>query len=106
MRAIYNSQTDWSAQIVEKATLDNLDQKAIKLAREKYKEKNTNATFYDEIDNKTRSIATDGVECYVELMELFKKYCAAAIREDRDQKRVLYVDPADYNTLHIFFDAK
>ena len=51
LRAIYNSQTDWSAQIVEKATIDNLDQKAIKLAREKYKEKNTNATFYDEIDN-------------------------------------------------------
>lgn len=51
LRAIYNSQTDWSAQIVEKATIDNLDQKAIKLAREKYKEKNTNAAFYDEIDN-------------------------------------------------------
>lgn len=51
LRAIYNSQTDWSAQIVQKATIDNLDQKAIKLAREKYKEKNTNAAFYDEIDN-------------------------------------------------------
>jgi hypothetical protein len=62
--------------------------------------------FYDEIDSGTRTVATDGVECYVELMELFKKYTSAAIREDRDEKRVLYVDPADYNTLHIFFDAK
>tara|TARA_R110000868_G_scaffold113520_2_gene304588 strand:- start:22198 stop:23865 length:1668 start_codon:yes stop_codon:yes gene_type:complete len=51
MRAIYNSQTDWSAQIIEKATIDDLDQDAIKRARGKYKEKNTNAAFYDEIDN-------------------------------------------------------
>lgn len=80
------------------------------LEQEKYedirKPEDLEDAFYDEIDNKTRSIALDGVECYVELMELFKKYCAAAIREDKDKKRILYVDPADYNTLHIFFDAK
>jgi hypothetical protein len=62
--------------------------------------------FFDEIDAGTRTVATDSVECYVELMELFKKYCAVAIREDKDIDRVLYVDPADYNTQHIFFDAK
>jgi hypothetical protein len=62
--------------------------------------------FCDEIDDKTRAVANDGVESYVELMELFKKQCAAAIREDRDHKRILYIDPADYNTQHIFFDAK
>jgi len=39
-------------------------------------------------------------------MEIFKKYCAVAIREDKDHKRILYIDPADYNTQHIFFDAK
>lgn len=51
LRAIYNSQIDWSAQIVEKATIDDLDPIAIKIAREKYKEKNTNAPFYNQIEN-------------------------------------------------------
>jgi ATP-dependent DNA helicase RecG len=51
LRAIYNSLTDWSAQIIEKATINDLDPIAIKIAREKYKEKNTNAPFYNEIDN-------------------------------------------------------
>lgn len=37
MREIYNSKVDWSAQIVENATLDDLDQDAIKLARNGYK---------------------------------------------------------------------
>lgn len=62
--------------------------------------------FYDDIENGTRVLANDSVECYVELMELFKKYSGAAIREDKDQKRILYIDPADYDTQHIFFDAK
>lgn len=52
--------------------------------------------FYDDIENKTRVVANDGVECYVQLMEVFKKYCAAAIREDKNEKRILYIDPADY----------
>ncbi|PWA05685.1 RNA-binding domain-containing protein [Flavobacterium psychrotolerans] len=51
IRTIYNSQIDWSAQVVEKASIDDLEPKAIQLAREKYKEKNTNAPFYNEIDN-------------------------------------------------------
>jgi hypothetical protein len=68
--------------------------------------KDMDDVFYDEIDNKTRVVGNDGVECYAELMELFKKYCTVAIREDKDVNRVLYVDPADYNTQHIYFDAK
>ncbi|TRX11703.1 transcriptional regulator [Flavobacterium gawalongense] len=59
LRAIYNSQTDWSAQIIEKATIDDLEPIAIKIAREKYKEKNTNATFYDDIDNWSNKIFLD-----------------------------------------------
>ena len=51
LRAIYNSQTDWSAQIVDKASINDLDENAIKIAKEKYKEKNTNATFYDQIES-------------------------------------------------------
>ena len=66
LRAIYNSQTDWSAQIVEKATIDNLDAKAIKLAREKYKEKNTNASFYDEIDNWSNKIFLDKLKITID----------------------------------------
>ena len=66
LRAIYNSQTDWSAQIVEKATLDNLDPKAIQLAREKYKEKNSNASFYDEIDNWSDKIFLDKLKITID----------------------------------------
>ncbi len=50
-KIIYNSQDDWSDKIIKKATLEDLDPIAIQLAREKYKEKNTNATYYKEIDN-------------------------------------------------------
>lgn len=37
MREIYNSQVDWSAQIIEDASIDDLDQDAIKEARKGYK---------------------------------------------------------------------
>lgn len=59
IRAIYNSQVDWSAQIVGKSTIDDLDKNAIQLARTKFKEKNTNASFYDEIDNWTDIVFLD-----------------------------------------------
>lgn len=36
MRTIYNSQKDWSAEIIPEATIDDLDPNAIKLARKKY----------------------------------------------------------------------
>ncbi len=38
LRRIYNSQKDWSAEIVKDATIDDLDPVAILKAREKYKE--------------------------------------------------------------------
>lgn len=66
LRAIFNSQTDWSAQIVEKATIDNLDPKAIQLAKEKYKEKNTNAAFYNEIDNWTDKTFLDKLKITID----------------------------------------
>lgn len=43
--------TDWSAQICEGATIDNLDEEAIKVAKEKYKSNNQNRPFAAEIDN-------------------------------------------------------
>lgn len=43
--------SDWSAQIAEGATLDDLDADAIALAREKFAEKNRNAPFAAEIPN-------------------------------------------------------
>ena len=39
MRTIYNSQKDWSAEIIEDATLDDLDKDAIAKAREGYKQR-------------------------------------------------------------------
>ena len=39
LRTIYNSQVDWSAQIVEEASHDWLDQESVKKAREGYKQR-------------------------------------------------------------------
>lgn len=39
LRTIYNSNTDWTAQIIESATIDDLDVDAISLAREGYKKR-------------------------------------------------------------------
>ena len=39
IKFIYNSQEDWSAKIIDKATINDLDNVAIQLAKEKYKEK-------------------------------------------------------------------
>ena len=49
-RKILLSHTDWSAEIVEEATIDDLDEKAIQKAKQLYKEKNVNKPFYEEID--------------------------------------------------------
>lgn len=42
---------DWSRQIIEDATIDNLDKDAIKLAREQFKVKYKGKSISDEIDN-------------------------------------------------------
>jgi len=42
---------DWSAQTVEGAALEDLDPKALLQAREAFKEKHKNGTFYSEIDD-------------------------------------------------------
>ena len=42
---------DWSRQIIEKATINNLDPDAIKLAREQFKVKYKGKSIADEIDN-------------------------------------------------------
>jgi ATP-dependent DNA helicase RecG len=39
MRIIYNSQEDWSKKVIERASLADLDETALKLAREKFREK-------------------------------------------------------------------
>jgi len=44
VRQIYNSQKDWSAEIVKDATLEDLDPEAIKKARELYAKKHENLT--------------------------------------------------------------
>lgn len=51
IRAIYNSQIDWSAITIERATINDLDPVAIAQAREKFKEKNAAKQWFNEIDN-------------------------------------------------------
>jgi len=45
------SQSDWSAQIIPEASIEDLDEKAISVAREKFKEKSSKAKYINEIDN-------------------------------------------------------
>lgn len=51
VRKIYNSLTDWSAKTIETASIEDLDPQALIVAREKFKEKNINESFYNEIEN-------------------------------------------------------
>ena len=51
MKKIYNSLVDWSAKIIEHATINDLDEDAILLARVKFKEKSLNKSYYQKIDN-------------------------------------------------------
>ena len=53
LRAILNTGYDWSAEIVEGASIIDLDQNAIQKARTIYKEKHKNRAYFDEIDNWT-----------------------------------------------------
>jgi ATP-dependent DNA helicase RecG len=50
-RLIYNSEIDWSAQIIENASISDLDSQAIVQAKEKFKEKNAAKQWFSEIDN-------------------------------------------------------
>ena len=51
VRIIYNSLEDWSAKIIDNASINDLDTDALKTARQKFKEKSTKALFYEEIDH-------------------------------------------------------
>jgi ATP-dependent DNA helicase RecG len=59
MRIIYNSQEDWSAKIVANASIAELDTEALRLARVKFKEKNTGKQWFDEIDTWDESTFLD-----------------------------------------------
>lgn len=50
---------DWSAKIIENATINDLDSEAISLARDKFKEKNSRASFASEIDNWDNALFLD-----------------------------------------------
>lgn len=50
IRLIYNSQADWSAKIIENAGLHDLDAEALKVAKQKFKERSAKASFYEQID--------------------------------------------------------
>ncbi len=51
VRIIYNSLEDWSAKIIENAGISDLDIEAIKVAKEKFKERSSKAKYFKEIDN-------------------------------------------------------
>ncbi|MBT7996045.1 MAG: transcriptional regulator [Bacteroidetes bacterium] len=51
VRIIYNSLEDWSAKIIDRASILDLETDAIAVAREKFKEKSSKAKYYNEIDN-------------------------------------------------------
>jgi len=58
---IYN-QPDWSSKIIENATISDLDKDAIILARQKFKEKHSNQSYFNEIDSWDNSTFLDKVK--------------------------------------------
>ena len=50
VRIIYNSLEDWSAKIIESASISDIDTEAIKVAREKFKEKSGKESYLNEIE--------------------------------------------------------
>jgi ATP-dependent DNA helicase RecG len=59
IRQIYNSLDDWSAKTIDSATIADLDEMALAVARTKFKEKNTQEIFYSEIDNWDTTVFLD-----------------------------------------------
>lgn len=57
-----SKQEDWSAQICEGATVDDLDIEAISIAKEKFKAQNKNKSFSSEIDNWNTTTFLDKVK--------------------------------------------
>jgi len=51
VRIIYNSLEDWSSKIINEASINDLDEEAIRLAKAKFKEKSSNTSFYNQVDN-------------------------------------------------------
>jgi len=66
VRAIYNSQEDWSAKIIEKATINDLDKTAITKARQKFKEAKENDKFIEEVDNWSDATFLDKIKVTVD----------------------------------------
>ena len=56
IRKIYNSGVDWSAKIIEEASINDLDEEAILKAREKFKERRENARYSPEEVNSWDSL--------------------------------------------------
>ncbi len=50
-RKIWNSSSDWSEQIIDHLTVEDLDKEAVKIAKESFKQKNKSKSFYKDIDN-------------------------------------------------------
>jgi ATP-dependent DNA helicase RecG len=59
VRQIYNSLEDWSAKTIPNASITDLDETALSVARAKFKEKNTQEVFHSEIDNWDTSVFLD-----------------------------------------------
>lgn len=51
VRIIYNSLEDWSAKTIDNASISDLDDEALKTAREKFKERSVKENYYDKIDS-------------------------------------------------------
>lgn len=51
VRIIYNSLEDWSAKTIDNASISDLDDEALKIAREKFKERSIKEKYHDKIDS-------------------------------------------------------
>jgi ATP-dependent DNA helicase RecG len=80
VRIIYNSQEDWSAKVVEKASIADLDPQALKVAREKFKEKNRDSAYFNQIDTWDDATFLDKARITIDRKITNKPFCYWASR--------------------------
>lgn len=66
VKTIYNSQEDWSAAIIDKASIHHLDENAINTARIKFKEKKTGTPIFNEIEKWNNETFLDKAKITIE----------------------------------------
>jgi ATP-dependent DNA helicase RecG len=99
-RLLWNLNFDWSSQICENVSIEDLDKIALKIAKTNFRQRSENKLFYDEIENWETSIFLDKAK-----LTLNSKITRTALLllGNEHSKHHLY---SDLNIIWVFVDEK